>query len=342
MMKSKKRNPLKITIILLLFALMAVTLLISCTRSEGRDIGSKIWGNARSVNPPADQGIGNSMICIDDVNIFAVTKSDGYFSISGIPDGNIQLSLWKYGYEIFKGSVSVNRDTTRGVMDFMPRNMFAQFAFEFPQGETGDESLAATILDSENQPVVGAEIDLVYLACGYFFVTQTDSSGSFYLIETLPPDPDLLIIDAKGFKPAIFEHDDIVTLMDAGIDGAIVNLIPIERDTVTEGAPKCSVSGVISDESEQTLLGIKVALIPVEEDKNPVESIARITETDGQGKYTFEDIVPGDYIVWAGHPDFFPNEVKVTLEDGNNKTVNMTLEDESNQVLHPYFRPPLR
>jgi hypothetical protein len=321
-------------------SLLAVILLIfnvaGCTMSDGRDFGGTIWGTTSSAN---DKAVGNAMISLNGSDIFAVTKSDGYFSIKGIPEGNYELTLSKFGYELFKGNTSVSH----GLMNLSKgdaRVADAVTLFDFPSGVPGDQFLGCTILDENDDPVVGAEIDLIYTEAGFFYVTQTDQAGSFYF-EDILPNADLLIIDAVGFKPAVFNFEDINTFMSNGTDGALVNLIPLEKDVVEDTVPVGSVAGTVVDRENKILPGISVALVTYDPDKPAIMSPAKIVETDNEGKFTFDGVEPGEYFVWVGHPNYFPDDKPVTVEADIEKSVNFTLDEATDEVIHPYLRPSL-
>lgn len=319
-----------------LAAILLIFNIAGCTMSDGRDFGGTIWGTTSSAN---DQAVGNAMISLNGSDIFAVTKSDGYFSIKGIPEGSYELTLSKFGYELFNGNTSINR----GLMN-LPKDKTrladAVTLFDFPSGMPGDEFLACTILDADSNPVVGAEIDLVYSEAGFFYVTQTDQAGSFY-IENLLPNADLLMIDAVGFKPAVFGFEDIFAFMSNGTDGALVNLIPLEKDVVEDTVPSGSVTGTVVDSDSKILSGISVALIMHYPDKPAIMSSAKIVETDSEGKFKFDDVEPGEYMVWVGHPNYFPDDKSVTVEADVVRTVDFVLDEASDGVIHPYLRPGL-
>ena len=301
--------------------------------SDGRDSGGTIWGTMRSaINP--DRGVSNAFVSLDGKNIFALTAGNGYFSIMGVPEGNYDVTITKYGQELYKGSTSINR--SMAFTDPSPAR-FNDFStmVQFQDAVPGDKTLAATILDPEGKPVTGAEIDLIYKNPNAFYVADTDIGGSFYF-ENIQPDPDLLIIEAEGFKPAIFGTGVINSFVENGSQGALVNLIPIEKE-----APSSidfgKVHGTVHDNSGSLAGGMKVALIPIKTDINPVDSIARIITTSDIGEYTFLGVDPGDYIVWVGGPNHFATERKITLEPNGDVKVDVTLKEASNRDINPIF-----
>ncbi|MCD6217597.1 carboxypeptidase regulatory-like domain-containing protein [bacterium] len=344
---SKKHNtdksrlsvlPVGWVIAILLAMLLLATFIAGCNQSEGRNIGGTIWGNTRSANNP-DRGIGNAMLSVDNTNIFAITKNDGYFSITGIPEGDYGLTITKCGFEVFSGSTSVIRDLA-GIDQ--SQGMQARVAnvvtlFEFPSGIIGTENLAGTLVNTDGEPIENAEVDLIFRQDGYFHVTETDHAGSFYFND-LMPNPDLLIIEEDGYKPVIFSYDEIMVAMSHGINGALVNVIPMAKDEPEESADIGTVSGTVLDSTGNVLSGIKVAIYPDDTEANPIRKNARITESDETGGFEFKDIETGDYIVWAGHPNYFPEEVSVTVEKDVDKTIVISVEDATETKVHPYFK----
>lgn len=333
--------PVGWVIAILLAMLLLATFIAGCHQSEGRNIGGTIWGNTRAANNP-DRGIGNALLSVDAKNIFAITKNDGYFSITGIPDGDYDLTLTKFGFEIFSGTTTVNRDLAGidQVRGMQTRNANVVILFEFPSGIIGTENLAGTLVNADGEPIVNAEIDLIFRPDGYFHVTETDHAGSFYFTD-LMPNPDLLIIEADGYKPAIFAYDEIMVAMTHGIDGALVNVIPLAQDEPEESADIGAVSGTVLDIAGNVLSGIKVAIYPDDSETAPILTTARITESDEAGRFEFKDIEIGDYIVWAGHPNYFPAQVEVTIEKDADITIVIDVEDATETEVHPFFRQVL-
>lgn len=343
MRKKHNANKSKISLVsiglitaMLVAILLLATFIAGCNQSEGRNIGGTIWGNTRSANNP-DRGIGNALLSINNSDIFAVTKDDGYFSITGIPEGDYDLTLTKFGFEIFSGSASINRPLL-GAGQSRLANVVT--LFEFPSGIIGTENLAGTLVDENSEPIVNAEVDLIYTQDGYFHVTDTDVAGSFYFTDLMPT-PDLLIIDADGFKPVIFTYDEIMIAMLEGAEGAQVNVIPLTKDGAEDSVDVGAVTGTILDATGNILSGIKVALYPDDSETNPIFTSARITETDDEGRFTFTDIETGDYIVWAGHPNYFPDEEKVLIEKDIETTVVINVEAATELEVHPFFRTTL-
>lgn len=328
--------PVGWVIAILLAMLLLATFIAGCNQSEGRNIGGTIWGNTRSANNP-DRGIGNALLSVDNNNIFAITKDDGYFSITGIPEGDYDLTLTKYGFEIFSGSTTVNRNLAG-----IDQTRFANVVtlFEFPSGLIGTENLAGTLVNTDSEPIVNAEIDLIFSQDGYFHVTETDHAGSFYF-NNLMPNPDLLIIEADGYKPAIFHYDEIMIAMMHGIDGALVNVIPLAKDEPEESEDVGTISGTVIDSTGNVLSGIKIAIYPDDPETNPILTTARIIESDETGGFEFNDIETGDYIVWAGHPNYFPAQVEVTIEKDEDKTIVIHVEDATETEVHPFFKEML-
>ncbi len=325
--------PVGWVIAILLAMLLLATFIAGCNQSEGRNIGGTIWGNTRAANNP-DRGIGNVLLSVDNTNIFAITKNDGYFSITGIPEGDYDLTLTKFGFEIYSGPTSVIRDLA-GIEQSRTANIVT--LFEFPSGLIGTENLAGTLVNTDGEPIVNAEVDLIFRQDGYFHVTETDHAGSFYFTD-LMPNPDLLIIEADGYRNVIFDYDEIMIAMSHGIDGALVNVIPLAMDEPEESADIGAVSGTVLDSTGNVLTGIKVAIYPDDTEINPIRKNARIIETDETGGFEFKDIEAGDYIVWAGHPNYFPAEVKVTIEKDAEKTVVINVDDATETEVHPYFK----
>ena len=307
-----------------------------CT-SDGRDSGGTIWGTVRSANNP-DRGVSNTFVSLDDRNIFAVTTGTGYFSIMGVPVGQYNVTITKYGHEIFKGSAVIDRGLALNPPDGT-QNRFGGFSYmvEFPAAGPGDKTLAATLLDPDDKPIVGAEIDLIYQSLGNFFVADSDVAGSYYF-ENIPENPDLMIIDAEGFVPAAFGTEQIAAFMEADDQGALVNLIPLERDEPSSNETAGKITGTIRDSSENFVTGVKVALIPYSEETKQIDSIARIRTTSDGGAFDFSDIDPGEYVIWAGGPNHFPIEKRITLTAGGTITVDLELQEATNRETHPIFK----
>ena len=323
-----------ILIIILLVAM--IIYLTGCTTSEGRNIGGTIWGNTRSANNP-DRGIGNAMISFDGSNIFAITREDGYFSVTGIPEGNYALSLTKYGEEIFTGSTTVARTLTGTNQNAgMLRSSQFVLLFEFPSGIPGIDTFSGTIIDENDEPVPGAEIDLIYKTGGYFHVTETDQAGSFYFNDIVPL-ADLLIIDADGFVPVKFDMEQIAVGMMHGTEGSQFNIVQLTKEKPASPPSTGSITGVVTDSSGNMLSGITVARFIDDPEIEPIMSNLTIVETDETGRYHFENIDTGDYVIWVGHTNYFPDQITVTVVENLITTVNVILDEATETKIHPFF-----
>jgi hypothetical protein len=212
--------------------------------------------------------------------------------------------------------------------------------FEFPSGLIGTENLAGTLVNTDGEPIENAEVDLIFRQDGYFHVTETDHAGSFYFTD-LMPNPDLLIIEADGYRNLVFTSDDIMTAMSHGIDGALVNVIALSKDEPSEFRDIGTISGTVLDAAGNILSGIKVAIYDDMNKLHPIRKCQRITESNDEGWFEFKDIETGGYIVWAGHPNYFPAEVGVTVEKDADKTIVINVEDATETEVHPYFKEML-
>lgn len=86
---------------------------------------------------------------------------------------------------------------------------------------------------------------------------------------------------------------------------------------------KTEISGYVNNTHEEGLPGALVAL------EGLTESMTLSTMTNADGHYAFRDLLPGQYKVTASMAGFKPDYQIVWLQLGDNREVDLILEDDS-------------
>src|SRR5215831_16690065 len=97
-----------------------------------------------------------------------------------------------------------------------------------------------------------------------------------------------------------------------------------------------SVAGVVSSASGQALPGAYVKLI------NPERRLTFMVVTSAQGRYTMNNLPPGDYTVQGIGEGFQSKLVPVTLTAGQPATADVSLTDQQAEVSNGWVRSPGR
>src|SRR6187551_3674777 len=94
--------------------------------------------------------------------------------------------------------------------------------------------------------------------------------------------------------------------------------------TKTQGQT-ISVSGSVSDTIEKK--GVQNAVVALLLPKDSV--LYKFARTDANGKYSFKNIRPGDYVVMTTHPYFADVTLPIDLTDGETKIPAIALTSKS-------------
>lgn len=228
---------------------------------------------------------------------FDVTGEDGSYMINGILPGT-----YKVRYTSEKNAVFTDPATGDG--ELLSDSFHIQMAdvIELPEvGAVLTGSFSGKVLSDE--PFAGATVTLTGHTNNSIYTAEA-VNGSFRIDNILPDDysvffelPDGYVFGYKSETPARAENgnrisSDITVGIDENMDQCVVEAVKPIR---TEGYVflDCKVSGDPTDPENIPYSGLNVDLI------YNGETVAS-TVTDAEGKYSFENIIPANYMLVLG------------------------------------------
>lgn len=137
--------------------------------------------------------------------------------------------------------------------------------------------------------------------------------------EAIPP----VSVTVRNRAPSDLERQTPVKFSPAGRTVAATKMADTSPGAEATAGVNASVNGYISDrESGETLLAANVALL----------EINRGASTNNSGYYTITNIPPGTYTLVATYIGYQRYEQEITLEEGENRRINIALAPKSLQL----------
>jgi len=81
-----------------------------------------------------------------------------------------------------------------------------------------------------------------------------------------------------------------------------------------------TITGTVKDSSGAIVGRARVSLI------NAQQAILTTTESDAEGRFRFDEVPVGSYVVLTSRPDFSPRRVVANVNHGSNTDINVLLE----------------
>lgn len=247
--------------------------LVAGTTGEGK---YKVYG--RVLDDRDDAYISNARVVLvddyEDIAYTGYTDSRGYFDVTGLPLGDFEVSVTKYGYKDYE-----MRDLLRlRIGDYDLGNIRMERTGAVSSPSTRDRALTGRVKDEDGYYLQDAEVYLIDSA-GEEIKTKTDARG-YYTFLDIAAKTYTIGVNAVGYE--LLERIDFVRI--ASDDGEReVNLV-VKR----ENRRGHDVYGRVVDENRDYLEDVEVSLI----DGNT--RIKRVL-TDAKGYYEFRYVSDGRY-----------------------------------------------
>lgn len=209
--------------------------------------------------------------------------------------------------------------------------------------------------DANEDPISGTQITLVNQDGKIVATTRTDAQGAYRFDNVTPGEYSLLETQPAGYRDGIDSigtvrneqrgslgrNDELVSIrLNQGDDGVEYNFGEIVPASIF-GRVHVDIDGdCILDEDEQTLAGVTIRLLDVEGKE------VATTQTDSNGQYAFENLIPGDYSIVEEQPaGYFEGGAKPGTAGGRvanpSEITNITLESGEVALNYDFCeRPP--
>jgi hypothetical protein len=240
-------------------------------------------------------------------------SKDGTFELSGLPEGSFVIEASSEG---FAPSFSEPFDTTQGLAttDIVVRmSRGGELRGQVIDAYTGQGLAGAEIATLDNNYIEGDLFEL-FSALEPTALTKTsvfaDADGRF-AIELMTPGEYQVQVRVRGYSTVV--TNDVLI-----VDGQVTEL-PTQR--VAKGA---RIAGVVLSADNQPLAGSTVQLTPA--DASEVQG-HRQTRTDGEGRFTLDNVRPGDYELSAMRPNSGQGNPFEAIGDLQQSRMDVTVED---------------
>lgn len=240
-------------------------------------------------------------------------SKDGAFELSGLPEGSFVIEATSEGYA---PSFSEPFDATQGLTttDIIVRmTLGGELRGQILDAYTGEGLAGAEVATLDNNFIEGDLFEL-FSALEPTALTKvsvfTDAEGRF-AIERMTPGEYQVQIKVRGYSSLITNDVAIV-------DGQVTEL-PAQR--LGKGA---RITGVVFSAENQPLAGATVQLTPA--DPSEVQG-HRQTRTDGEGRFSLDNVRPGDYELSAMRPNSGLGNPFEAIGDLQQSRMDVTVED---------------
>ncbi len=209
----------------------------------------------------------------------------GYRTITG-DDGTFNLPDLLAGKRFIININAPDYNPGAALTGFVSDNTTNTVSVQLEPKSTGDAYISGKLVDSNGQPVDGADLFLNGDSVG-----QTDGDGNFLINN--PPGTYVLTVSADGYR----ETQELVTFSDSQTFYNRLEISPADGGG--------NVSGILWSADDAPVNGWNVAL-----------SNGETTQSDADGAFIFTDVPVGDYSIVASNGDEETAPVWLTVDDG--------------------------
>ena len=269
-------------------------------RISGTVVGSESGRPVRFATVTLSSGAGEFRALTDDA---------GGFSIGNLPAGMYAVSASKSGFvDTTFGQIRPGTTTAGTRVKVEPRQHVEQFVVRLAQGG----SISGTVRDDRGDPVFGATVQVgrwVFRNGKRTLETvgarETDERGMYrfpllpsrqYVVSAVPSDNTSSDVERKreqGFAPAF--HPNALSVSGAETIALGVDEHRSSVDVVVPLVRLSRVTGIVLDSDGKPAPGIEVSL-----GDTRLEDTEQMTTSGPDGRFEFERIAPGPYVLRAG------------------------------------------
>ena len=239
---------------------------------------------------------------------FTLTDENGHYAFRNVPVGLHQVLAVKDGFLPGIQAVLIHADQTAEAHFLLQPDVDPEFG-----------GLAGHVFNAETGgPVVDAWVRVGrnehdWLTSNGELATKTDGDG-FYQFERLRVGMYHVEVVKHGFERAEAAadiHPEELTILD-------FELVPIPANGAIEG----HVLDIFTNEPvPETLILVPLGDLPFSSNRDNT----LWTRTDLEGRYRIEEVPPGQRIVVAVHPDYFPDAQVALVESGDTSRLDFGL-----------------
>lgn len=240
-------------------------------------------------------------------------SKDGNFELSGLPEGSFVIEATAQG---FAPSYSDRFDTTQGLAttDIVVRmTQGGRLRGQVVDSYSGAGLAGSEVVTLDNNFIEGDLFEL-FSALEPSGLTKTsvftDADGRFE-IERMTPGEYQIQVKVRGYST--------VTMNDILIEDGKVTELPTQR--LGKGA---RITGIVIGADNSSMAGATVQLTPA--DPSQVQG-HRQTRTDGEGRFTIDNVRPGSYELSAVRPNSGLSNPFEAIGDQQQSKMDVTVED---------------
>jgi len=250
------------------------------------------------VNDDRNQSIANAEVFAygyasgtpDSMFYSATSNENGLFSFDHLVNGTYYIQAHSFGdlYSETAGPYEITENS-----DILGVELIIQF------GSVEFGTVSGLVKMDDETPVAWASLELFTNASDssrYPYFSYSDENGHFIFQDVEPGEYDLISYHPLGFRK---DYPDKITVV-ANQETKDITIV-FSQDDLAFG----SLSGFVKTDTGLPLEGVEIEVYSEGFNNRIADSsifIPKITTTDAEGKYAFNELAPGEYLVSSVHP----------------------------------------